>query len=363
MATETSASAGEEKDGSQQCSDGSAPTTGEIDDGSLQQRVSIISVTDLTDNLEDYQVVDTRTSAKFNAGHIPGSLNMEWEDWTYRSPRKLWNKFGLGDPTQLSRVLDTPERLLQIHNLRRDKPVVVVGEPFAWGADGRMAWNFLFWGFSHVALLDGGYPMWVANERSIETGTATAGLALYITESKEEPPSHISLQHQRRATLEEVQQVVNKDDGEALSSSRPLLLDARTLGEFTGEKKMPNQRRPGRIPGSRLIPALQLYQSDGTFVSNEELEKILKSDTSSQVDTTIIAYCTAGIRSGLLVVLVEALLGVRMKNYDASIWEWASNPANPMETGPATNSLQEAGADNPCAKSELEKEVSKQVDA
>ena len=285
----------------------------EEEESRREQTVTIMTVEELASHLDDYQIVDTRPRSKFLAGHIPGSRHMEWEAWTCANPRRLWNRFGLGDSSKKSRVIDDTaliqKKMLPI-GLQHDKHIVVVGEPFGWGCEGRVAWNLLYWGAQTVSLLDGGYLAWVDANQSTETG-AMKRLA------KQADPFKVQLQPQWRATLE------NLGDNPEL-----YLMDTRTLAEFTGESILSNQKRGGHIPHSKLVPAHDLYQTEnGQYVSKERLEELIPEDASD------IAYCAAGIRSGLLVVLAKARLDKQLRNYDASLWEWASNPSRPMEIG------------------------------
>lgn len=47
----------------------------------------------------------------------------------------------------------------------------------------------------------------------------------------------------------------------------------------------------------------------------------------------VVTYCTGGVRSALLAVLLEARLGVVAANYDGSLWEWSARDDLPLETG------------------------------
>jgi len=53
----------------------------------------------------------------------------------------------------------------------------------------------------------------------------------------------------------------------------------------------------------------------------------------SKIGTPVVTYCTGGVRSALLAVLLEARLGIVAANYDGSLWEWSSRDDLPLETG------------------------------
>jgi 3-mercaptopyruvate sulfurtransferase SseA len=109
------------------------------------------------------------------------------------------------------------------------------------------------------------------------------------------------------------------------------LLDARTPAEFAGET-MAGQKRGGHIPGAHLVPAKSLYGADGRYVGAEELKRLagLGPAASKGSPDRPITYCTGGVRSALLAVLLEARLGVVAANYDGSLWEWSADPSLPL---------------------------------
>jgi thiosulfate/3-mercaptopyruvate sulfurtransferase len=91
---------------------------------------------------------------------------------------------------------------------------------------------------------------------------------------------------------------------------------------------MAGQKRGGHLPGARLVPETSLYDGEGRFVSAEALARL--AGLTGKTEKTI-TYCTGGVRSALLAVLLEARLGVVAANYDGSLWEWSADPSLPME--------------------------------
>lgn len=53
-------------------------------------KVQIISAADLANNLSRYRVLEARELLDFRRGHIPGSLRVDWKDWTEQRP-SFWN--------------------------------------------------------------------------------------------------------------------------------------------------------------------------------------------------------------------------------------------------------------------------------
>lgn len=282
------------------------------DDVSYNSKIPVIEIIDalvLSKTLKQVSIVDARQS-QFKKGHIPYSQNMDWENWTEEKPG-LKNAL-FGDSSKWGRTLtnnSVQNRLRQL-GLSHDKQIVVVGDgKNSWGQEGRIAWNLLFWGAKHVALLDGGYPRWLQLKLPIEIGKAKstkAGDFVY------------SLNPQRRAT--------KADIFKNLKTNERSLLDIRSREEFDGYT-MPGQKRGGHIPKSQLVEFSSLYQNDGRFIDTAHLKKLI----GDRISTMPITYCTGGVRSALLALLLEAKLGIYAANYDASMWEWSSDEKLPIE--------------------------------
>ena len=260
--------------------------------------IQIISAADLQNNFGRYRVIDARNRGE---GEIPGAVRVGWKDWTVERPN-LWNSL-FGDVRNWGKVAedDIPERLGKL-GIGNATPVVVFGDRKEWGEEGRIAWALLYWGVDNVSLLDGGYAAWAALPKKdvIPRPLATEPFVLRVEEW-------------RRAQLSDVK-----------ATSRPLF-DARSTEEYRG-KTMPGQKRGGHLPGAMSLPLASLYEADGKYVSRERLEAL----TGPLKGKLPIAYCTGGVRSALLALLLEARLGIRTANYDGSIWEWAAYKELPL---------------------------------
>lgn len=255
-----------------------------------------------------FSIIDARASG-FSNGHIPQSQNMNWKDFTEEKP-SFFNLL-FGHPERWGRVASScvVEAQLRQLGLSHDRLIVVVGSPDGWGEEGRVAWNLLYWGAQKVALLDGGFSTWKKSGYPVESGRAAKVI---------QGDFNLKLNHQCRAKMKDVENF--------LKSTAHQFFDVRTLKEFNGQK-VPGQKRGGRISGAKLIEFKSLYQKDGTYISGFELTKLI-GDGSTKIPVT---YCTGGVRSALLAVLIEARLGIRAINYEASMWEWSQDPQNPME--------------------------------
>ncbi len=259
-------------------------------------------------------VLDARPSREFRAGHVPGSLRVDWRDFSESRPGVASYLFG--DPAKWGLLAADRASLrdrLRAFGLSASRPVVVVGDPSGWGEEGRIAWMLLTLGHPEVALLDGGFPAWQAeNPGRIDKG-----------DSRPPQPGDLEPMPQpdRRIRLDSLRA--------ALALGEVTLLDARTAEEFAGERER-GQKRGGRIPGARLVPAVALRSADGRYVDGEALVKLAGP---LRPGAPVVTYCTGGVRSALLAVLLEARLGIVAANYDGSLWEWSSRDDLPLETG------------------------------
>jgi len=274
--------------------------------------VRILDVTSLARELPRLAIVDARDASSYRKGHAPAAIHLPWDEWTQEEP-SLWHRL-FGDPTRWGKALDPGPELagrLSALGLGPGKTPAVMGDPHAWGEEGRAAWNLLYWGFSEVVLVDGGYPAWAAAfPNRIERGRFRPTAA----------PAPPVLRRMAWRRIEAVEVRAAVDAGVKL-------FDVRTPEEFAG-KPMTAQKRGGRIPGARLVALKDLYRPDGTFVDGPTLQKLAGGMPR---EARAIAYCVGGVRSALFAVLVEARLGISVANYDGSMWEWSADPTLPME--------------------------------
>ena len=77
----------------------------------------------------------------------------------------------------------------------------------------------------------------------------------------------------------------------------------------------------GRKMGDIQIRYTDLFNSDSTLKSNEDLTKMFEDAGLSKEDH-IITYCTGGIRSAYMQLVMEMCGFENSENYDESFYRW-----------------------------------------
>lgn len=178
----------------------------------------------------------------------------------------------------------------------------------------RVWWLLRIFGFDDAAVLDGGWQKWRREGRAVETGPARPC-----------PPTPFAVRSQRPLMVgkEEVLRAIG--DGavctlNALSPEQHIGAGGNSYG------------RPGRIKGSVNLPAARLVDpATGAFLPAAELRR--RFEAVGAFDKRVITYCGGGIAASADAFALAMLGHPDVRLYDASMSEWAADPALPMETG------------------------------
>ncbi len=257
----------------------------------------------LKNNLNSIIILDARKDKEYKAGHIPGAINAPWQGFA----RMEGNPGDPGWGTLLPK--DKLAEKLGAIGINADKDIVIYADPNGWGEDGRILWMLKMAGLNRGKLLDGGWPAWKA--AGGETGTE----APVIKPVKLQIPV---LDENMTATTEWIKTNLN----------RIRIVDARAQKEFQGAVDF-GEKRGGHLPDAVNIPFKEVLNDDGTVKSVPELKELF-AKAGLKPEDEIVVYCTKGIRSAHMTLLLRLAGFAKARNYDASFYEWAGNELLPV---------------------------------
>jgi thiosulfate/3-mercaptopyruvate sulfurtransferase len=194
-----------------------------------------------------------------------------------------------------------------------DDTTVVAYDRHAGMAAARLWWVLSYYGHAHTKLLNGGWHRWRAENRprSLHPGRRE--------------PQHFT-PRQDNTVLARKEYV-----RERLGDPDTQILDVRNRSEYGGHNPWGN-RRVGHIPGAlhwewvnnltddryrTLKPPGELWASLGKLGLAPEKE--------------VITHCQAGIRASHAAFVLNVMGFPRVRNYEASMKEWANADDTPME--------------------------------
>lgn len=284
--------------------EGNTDEAGEVEEVEKVEFVDdsyIVTADWLKENIdrEDLLVLDARGEDAHKKGHISGAIPVMWQGFANMEGGPGEANWGtVLEPKALS------EKLSQ-HGITKDKEIVVyTTSPNGWGEEGRIVWMLKRAGFENAKMLDGGYDYWSSN--GYETSKDKVELVAGNVEVTD-------LDNETNITTEELNSKLNE----------VVIIDVRDKSEYEGATKY-GEARGGHLPGAINITFNEFLNKDGTLKTAEEIQSIL-DDNGIKKDDEIVTYCTAGIRSAHMQIVLDMMGYENAKNYDASFYAWAGN--------------------------------------
>ena len=176
----------------------------------------------------------------------------------------------------------------------------------------RLLWTLACLGHSRYSLLNGGLHAW-ANEGYPLNNHAVEVQARKYTVAMPDTP----------AALANAEYIL-----EHLNDPAVALLDARSMAEFTGEKRF--AERGGHIPGAANIEwtAFMDPKHHLRLRGSEQIEAML-TEAGIRRDQTVVAYCQTHHRSAHT-WFVLTYLGYTAKGYEGSWSDWGNRADTPV---------------------------------
>jgi thiosulfate/3-mercaptopyruvate sulfurtransferase len=277
---------------------------------------TLVSTENLAAHLDVWGTVDCRFDLQKEAwgrdeyltAHIPGAVYAGLNE-DLSSERTGGN--GRHPLPSVDALAATMSRL----GIDRSTQVVVYDQDTGLFAS-RLWWLLKYLGHDAVALLDGGWAKWIRERRPTRSGPESRRPALFTPSPK----------HEMRIGVDDV--MTRLDDRETL------LVDARGADRFEGRAETIDPVA-GHIPGAINHFYKWNVTDEGTMrppdTLRENFERLLGKRTPDQV----VMYCGSGVSAchNLLAMEHAGLPGAKL--YPGSWSEWSSDPARPIETGPA----------------------------
>jgi thiosulfate/3-mercaptopyruvate sulfurtransferase len=261
-------------------------------------------------------IVDVRKSREYQAGHVPGSVNVPFSTYMVK-------KRGLSNEMPDEPVITA---LLANAGINTRSKVVAVGKSRGIGRATRFLFTLAYAGVHDTAILEGGMEKWIAEKRPLETRAAHRRPTTF------HPQWHRSL-------------LVDKASVAAADPESVTLCDFRFEGFFAGKKL--NKRvvlRPGHLPGAVEVTVEDLLVKRGsamgdggfwTFKPVSELETVISTSVGISKEKPVISYCNTGVLSTLGWFVLYRMLGYEnVSMYDGSVEEWARDPSASLEKTP-----------------------------
>lgn len=249
-------------------------------------------------------IIDARAEKEYKAGHIPGAINVAWQ-----SLAKVEGKAGEKDWGTLQDKEALSDNLSKL-GIKKESQVVVYANKDGWGDDGRIVWCLQRAGID-ARMLNGGFDLWSSEQK----------------EATKDEPKEIAKSDLK---LDNIKSDLNISTDDLKKEYKELkIIDVRGEDEYKGATNF-GEARGGHLPGAINIPFAKLYNEDGTIKSNEEIDKVMKEAGVEKSDN-IVTYCTAGIRSAHMALVLKNAGYENVRNYDASYYEWAGDESNQVE--------------------------------
>lgn len=249
-------------------------------------------------NLDDLILIDARGEEEAGKGTIKGATAIGWQNLASveegASGDKNWGL--ILDPAELSKRLGEK-------GIAKDKEIILFANGAkGWGDDGRIAWELLAAGYQDVKLVDGGFA-----------ALTKAGLKkdFESTKLKTVDVQIDSINSEHLIRTEELKK--NYDEYK--------VVDVRSDEEYKGEV-LYGEAKGGHLPDAIHLRYTDLFGKNGQLKSKEKLTQLFE-DAGLAKEDQIVTYCTAGIRSAYMELVMEMCGFKQVKNYDGSYYRWA----------------------------------------
>ena len=240
----------------------------------------------------------------FNEGHIPGAVFFDIDE--------------IADTgSDLPHMLPSPEKFssrVRKLGLGDGLRIVVYDANGGFMAACRVWWMFRAFGHDNVAVLNGGLPKWLAEERPL------SDLPIQVQER------HFTARHDNFLVRNVDQLIANLD------THKEQVIDVRSPGRFAGTEAEPRAGlRSGHIPDAINVPIPLIMDPTNYFAfrSSAEIQNNLDA-AGLDPKRPLVASCGSGV-TACVVGLGLYLIGQKeVAIYDGSWTEWGGREDTPV---------------------------------
>jgi len=253
-------------------------------------------------NTPDIVIVDLCKAKQYAQAHIPGAHFVNYMDIVHIEKPVMGL---LPDAEVFSKLISN----LGIN----ENTHVIAYDDEGGGCASRFIWTLNVFGHENASLLNGGLHSW-ANEGHPLNNEKTACAE----------PTHYSLSNTGKYTVDRdyVQQHLDNED--------TVLLDARSIAEFNGEKRFAD--KAGHIPGAIHFEWTDAMDRNNNlrFLPEGVIEQRLEQLGVTK-DKEVICYCQSHHRSAFSYLMLRHLGYENVKGYPGSWSDWGNQTDTEIE--------------------------------
>jgi len=247
----------------------------------------------------DVLLVDCRGEKVMKRGTPEGAISVIWQDIC--TCDESYGSAGDEGWGKIPEASDLEQRLSAL-GMTKDKEIIMIGETTdGWGDDARVLWELAAAGYDNIKMVDGGFTSLKAADVPMQKGASEPQAGTVTIDSID--MTHVMETEELTENYEEY-----------------VILDVRTEKEYNGATKH-GEAKGGHLPDAIFFPYTEIFRSDDTLKSNEEIVEMLEA-VGVEKDDKIVAYCTGGIRSAYVQLVLEMCGYENTWNYDQSYWRW-----------------------------------------